>query len=249
MNGYYRARFCVDTLYTGKLICKHRNRVSCSVKTARPACLPTGRLRSGFRLSGSFPNPLLGVPKPLFKTAKNIFKNPSPLLAETYTPAVIVAKGTSPFLFQNGKGVNKVDLQAFQESKRHQFDAYCKKVLRNAARDIYRRLAHQAEHEISLSDFSENGASIAAVMDEYFEEERQFEALEFSVTIKSELLAKALRLLPERQREIIMRYYFFGMNDREIGETSDTVRNTVSYQRNAALHKLYEIMEGLQNEQ
>ena len=75
----------------------HRNRVSCSVKTARAACLPTGRLRGGFRLSGSFPNPLLGVPKPLFKIAKNIFKNPSPLLAETYTPAVIVAKGTSPF--------------------------------------------------------------------------------------------------------------------------------------------------------
>ncbi|MCL2816652.1 MAG: sigma-70 family RNA polymerase sigma factor, partial [Oscillospiraceae bacterium] len=80
-------------------------------------------------------------------------------------------------------------------------------------------------------------------------EERQFEALGFSVTIKSELLAEALRLLPERQRNIIMQYYFLDMNDREIGETSGEVRNTVSYQRNAALKKLYEIMEGLQNEQ
>ena len=120
--------------------------------------------------------------------------------------------------------------------------------MKYAARDIHRRLVRQAEREISLSDLPEDGASVAAVMDEYFEEERQFEALGFSVTIKSELLAEALRHLPERQREIIMQYYFFGMNDREIGETSGEVRNTVNYQRNAALHKLYEIMEELRDE-
>jgi RNA polymerase sigma factor (sigma-70 family) len=121
--------------------------------------------------------------------------------------------------------------------------------LKYAARNIFDRLARQAEREISLSDLPEDGAFIAAVMDEYFEEERQFKALGFSVTIKSELLAEALRHLPERQRDIIMRYYFFGMNDREIGETSGEVRNIVSYQRNAALEKLRKIMEGLQNEE
>jgi len=145
--------------------------------------------------------------------------------------------------------VNRVDLQAYQRHKQHSFDAYCKKVLKYAARDIHRRLARQAQREISLTDLSESGANVIAVMDEYFEEERQFEALGFSVTIKSELLAEALRLLPERQRKIIMQYYFLDMNDREISETSGEVRNTVSYQRNAALKKLYEIMEGLQNEQ
>ena len=142
-----------------------------------------------------------------------------------------------------------MDLQDFQRHKQHAFDAYCKKILKNATRDIYRRLARQAEREISLSDLTENGADIAAVMDEYFEEERQFEALGFSITIKSELLAEALRHLPERQRKIIMQYYFLDMNDREISETSGEVRNTVSYQRNAALKKLHEIMEGLQDEQ
>jgi len=142
-----------------------------------------------------------------------------------------------------------VDLQDFQERIQHQFDAYGKKVLKYAARNIYDRLARQAEREISLSDLPENGAYIAAVMDEYFEEERQFEALGFSVTIKSELLAEALRNLPERQRDIIMQYFFFGMNDREISETSGDARNTISYQRNAALEKLRKIMEGLQNEQ
>jgi hypothetical protein len=39
------------------------------------------------------------------------------------------------------------------------------------------------------------------------------------------------------------------MNDRQISETSDTVRETVSYQRNAALKKLKQIMEGLEHEE
>jgi RNA polymerase sigma factor (sigma-70 family) len=144
--------------------------------------------------------------------------------------------------------VNGLEFTTFQERVQRQFDVFCKKALKYAARDIFRRLARQAEREISLYGFPENGAGIAAVMDEYFEEERQFEALGFSVAIKSEVLAEALKLLPERQREIIMRYYFLGMSDREIGETGDNPRSTVSYQRNAALKKLYEIMEDLSDE-
>jgi len=161
---------------------------------------------------------------------------------------VVVSKGKIPFPFSPGKGVNGVELQANQERIQRQFDAFCKKTLKYAAQNIYRRLSRQAEREISLSDFPESGAAIATVMDEYFEEERQFEALGFSVAIKSELLAEALKLLPERQREIIMRYYFLGMNDREISETSGEVRNTVNYQRNTALKQLHEIMEGLSDE-
>ena len=145
--------------------------------------------------------------------------------------------------------MNKLDSLAFREHKQHAFDAYCKKVLRNAARDIFRQLARQAEREISLSEFSENGANIAAVMDEYFLEEQEFEALGFSVAIKSELLSEALRLLPERQREIVMRYYFLGMSDRAIGEESDTRRSTVGYQRNTALKKLKNILKGLQHDE
>ena len=142
-----------------------------------------------------------------------------------------------------------MSLQAYHERIQHQFDAYCKKVLRNAVRDIYKRLSRLAEREISLSEFPESGANISAVMDEYFQEEQEFEALGFSIAVKSELLAEALRLLPERQRDIIMGYYFLGMSDRAIGEESDTRRSTVSYQRKVSLQKLKQILEGLQHEE
>ena len=250
MNGLFRVKIREDTLYTGKqglFFCKHRNRVSCSEKRARPACLSTRRWRDAFCLQGRIPDPLLGAPKPLGEATKKYFQNLAPLLAKRPFPPWWWRKGQALSIFA-GKGVNIVEFISFGERIQHQFDAYCKKVLRFAARDIYKRLARQSERELSLSDFPVNGASIAAVVDDYFEEERQFEALGFSVTIKSELLAEALQSLPERQREIIMRYYFFGMSDRAIGETSDTQRSTISYQRNMALKKLKEILEGLEHE-
>jgi len=142
-----------------------------------------------------------------------------------------------------------MSLQAYHERIQCQFDAYCKKVLRNTARSIYRNFARQAEREISLSSFPENGANIAAVMDEYFQEEREFEALGFSIAIKNELLSEALRLLPEHEREIIMSYYFLGMSDRAIGEENDTRRSTVSYRRRTSLQELKQILEGLQNDE
>ena len=89
-----------------------------------------------------------------------------------------------------------MDLQSDQERIQKQFDAYCKKVLSNAARDIYRQLARQAAHEISLSDFPENGANIAAVMDEYFQEEQELKALGFTIAIKSEFNASLQKLGP-----------------------------------------------------
>jgi len=222
-----------------------------SRKTARKFCLPTAIFRGGFCLQGSFPHPLLGEPKPLSKPqktfaklfAKNLFAFGKSLL-----PRRGGGERDKPLSSFAGKGVSRMSLQAYHERIQHQFDAYCKKVLRNAARDIYRQLSRQSEREISLSELPTGGANIAAVMDEYFQEEQEFEALGFNIAIKSELLAEALRLLPERQRDIIIGYYFLGMSDRAIGEESDTRRSTVSYQRNSALQKLKQILEGLQHE-
>jgi RNA polymerase sigma factor (sigma-70 family) len=141
-----------------------------------------------------------------------------------------------------------VEYISFSERIQRQFDAFCRKVLRYAARNFYSRIARQAEHELSLSEFSEDRTNITAVFDEYFEGEQQFSALGFSVTIKSELLSEALQLLSARQQDIIMRYYFLGMNDREISEADNGNRGTISYQRNAALRKLKKILEGLEHE-
>jgi len=67
-------------------------------KTARKSCLPTGIFRGGFCLVGRIPHPLLGEPKPLTATTKNIFKILVLFFSNFPFAAVVVSKGrTSPF--------------------------------------------------------------------------------------------------------------------------------------------------------
>jgi len=97
-GGKCNTHFYVYT-HNEKVTRKHRKWVSTSVKPSENFCLPTVIFRGGFCLVGRIPHPLLGVPKPLFKE-KNICKKFVLRLANPYRPAVVVAKGTSPFLFR-----------------------------------------------------------------------------------------------------------------------------------------------------
>jgi hypothetical protein len=42
-----------------------------------------------------------------------------------------------------------------EQSKRHTFDSFCKKVLKHEARDYYDELKRQRDREVSFSDLSE----------------------------------------------------------------------------------------------
>ena len=136
-----------------------------------------------------------------------------------------------------------------KERIRHQFDAFCKEVLRCEARTIYRQMARLADHEISLTEFLEDGVNLFASEDEYSFDRQQFSVLGFDIAIKNDLLAEALRLLPEQRRDIILLYYFLGLNDREIGELLNILHRTISYKRTSSLKKLRKIMEGFIDEE
>lgn len=42
-----------------------------------------------------------------------------------------------------------------KKTVRHQFDSFCRKVLREEARDYERHIAWRSDHEVSLSELSE----------------------------------------------------------------------------------------------
>ena len=54
-----------------------------------------------------------------------------------------------------------------KKTVRHQFDSFCRKVLREEARDYARDLARQGEREVSLSGLSEEEMARLYVLDEY----------------------------------------------------------------------------------
>lgn len=54
-----------------------------------------------------------------------------------------------------------------KKTVRHQFDSFCRKVLREEARDHERHIAWRSNHEVSLSELSEEQERQMYVLDEY----------------------------------------------------------------------------------
>lgn len=130
------------------------------------------------------------------------------------------------------------------EHKEHTFDSFCKKILKNEARDYYKHLKYRREHEISLSELSEEAMEQLAIWDEYFEDTYYFEVMGFEIAITDELLAEALKSLSQNRLEIVLLSYFLGMSDPEIAEHMNLVRRTVAYRRTSSLQALKKYMEG-----
>lgn len=54
-----------------------------------------------------------------------------------------------------------------KKTVRHQFDNFCKKVLREEARNYAKHIAWRSEHEVSLSELSEEQINRAYILDEH----------------------------------------------------------------------------------
>lgn len=61
-----------------------------------------------------------------------------------------------------------------KKTVRHQFDSFCRKVLREEARDYERHIAWRSNHEVSLSELSEEQERQMYVLDEYPSEQTHF---------------------------------------------------------------------------
>lgn len=130
-----------------------------------------------------------------------------------------------------------------KKTVRHQFDSYCRKILREEGRDYMRELTRLSEREISISELSEEQLERLSVLDEYPSEQHHFDVQGFHVAISDDRLAKALSSLPAEQREIVLLSYFLDMNDREIAEKLNMVRRTVHKRRTSSLEEMRKRME------
>lgn len=80
---------------------------------------------------------------------------------------------------------------------RHQFDSFCKKVLREEYRDCVRKAKRRLQHEISFSGLSSKELEQLFIMDEYPSDNDYFRVLEYDIVVRDELISKALAALPE----------------------------------------------------
>jgi len=132
----------------------------------------------------------------------------------------------------------------FEQGKCMAFDSFCKKVMKNEAKNYHVQIKRQREREVSFSDLSEKEFNQLYTEDHYFVTEQIFNVLGRDVIVSDETIAEALQSLPERKRDIILLSYFLDLSDREIGEKLNMLRATVQYQRTSTLKQLKNFMEG-----
>lgn len=125
------------------------------------------------------------------------------------------------------------------------FDHYCKKCLRNEARDMYRALEKQREREANFSDLCE--VQMQSTSFQYWDldevEYAEFQLFDGTIPIYSELLANLLRRLSPYNRNIILMSIWLEMSDREISEQLHISRSTVQYKRTRILREMRKVAE------
>lgn len=139
-----------------------------------------------------------------------------------------------------------------KKTVRHQFDSFCRKVLREEARDYLRELARRAAHEVPFSELSEEQMERLYVLDKYQSEAIHFDVQGYDVAINNEQLADALAALPDDKRDIVLLAYFLDMSDQEIADKLNLVRSTAQYRRASSIKEMKQRLEvvgdGGQNE-
>ena len=80
-----------------------------------------------------------------------------------------------------------------KKTVRHQFDSFCRKVLREEARDYLRELMRRAAHEVPLSELSEEQMERLYALDEYPSEAIHFDVQGYDVAINNEKLADVIQ--------------------------------------------------------
>ena len=129
----------------------------------------------------------------------------------------------------------------FEEHIQYAFEAFCKKLLKNRAQNLHRKLNTQEGREITMSCLPTDVMIEPSYEDEY----GLTEPLLFGKTtiyFSDPRLRAALASLLPKYREVLLLSYFMEYSDAEIGAQLGIPTSTVSGRRRAALRKLKEKM-------
>lgn len=121
---------------------------------------------------------------------------------------------------------------------RHQFDAFCKTVLRHEAISYFRELNRQRERTIQFSALSPHEMDKLYTVDEYPGEKFAFSAFGHILHIENELVADAFAGLPDREQQILILHCVLELPDREVGVFVGLSRSVVQRHRTKTLNEL-----------
>lgn len=125
----------------------------------------------------------------------------------------------------------------------HQFDSFCKTVLRNYARDIYDENKRRNDYLVSLESFSLAELSKLSILDDYDSNYICMVSYDYNIRIEDVLMAQAIGKLTKRKQDIILLSFFLNMTNADIATLMDLAESTVHYHKTNALKELKELLE------
>lgn len=134
--------------------------------------------------------------------------------------------------------------EQFRNYQEQSFDAFCKKVIRNEAINIHKRLAALAEKEVSLSSLSRNELSAFCYDDTYHLYQKTYYVRGTPIRVYDPDLGEVLQFLSPQRREVILLYFFLDYSDADIARLLRISSPAVSARKAVALKKLKALLEG-----
>lgn len=139
------------------------------------------------------------------------------------------------------KAVNHSDLAAFSISKgnketasfkhiiRLQFNTLMMIVIKRTLKHQQKQLLKQSQQMSLFCEISETRKCEHGYVDEYSCDFMAFQVLLFTTRVHDEKIGMALQELSEKQRNVILLYYFLGMIDWEIAELYHVSYSAISF--------------------
>ena len=121
---------------------------------------------------------------------------------------------------------------------RHRYDAFCKAVLRNEAKDYLREMGQQRDREKSLDALTQQELDKLSTVDYYPSDSYVFSPHGYDLLIDNELVAEAFASLPQQEQSILILHCVLDLADGEIGSLMGMSRSAVQRHRTSTLKQL-----------
>lgn len=136
------------------------------------------------------------------------------------------------------KGGEKMEAIPRNDGEQYRFDAFCKAVLRNEARNYHRNKKRLLDREKSFSVLSLEELGQLTSVDHYPSEEFVFSSYGCDLHIDNELVANAFAALPKQEQSILILFCVLELGDGEIGDLMGMSRSAVQRHRTKTLNEL-----------
>ena len=130
-----------------------------------------------------------------------------------------------------------------QEYHVHAFDAFCKRLIRNAAVDAFRKSKRKQKVEMDIDDPMIAYIHSIQTHDTYTLYSRTYYVKEQPIVVRDKNLGESLQYIIPQKRAVILLSYFAGYNDTEVANILGVSPTSIARRKKSALLRLRELLE------